>query len=303
MPPEEQRQTPPVCDYEGSDYQSTFWDQADRQYEDKVEEIALRRLLPPQGDLLLETGAGAGRNTPRYTGFKHVVVLDYSLSQIEQARRRLGADPEYIFVVADAYRLPFVAGLFDTSTMIRVIHHMSDAPLALHTQHRVLAPGGTFILEFANKRNIKSITRYLLRRQAWDPFSREPVEFAELNFDFHPRAMRGWLEQAGFSIQEQLTVSHFRMALLKRLLPTSILVSMDSAIQRTGNLWQLTPSVFVRATADKSGSPAQPGRFFACPECNSDLPGDPRDRIHEADITCASCGHLWEVREGIYIFK
>ena len=189
MPPEEQRQTPPVCDYEGSDYQSTFWDQADRQYEDKVEEIALRRLLPPQGDLLLETGAGAGRNTPRYTGFKHVVVLDYSLSQIEQARRRLGADPEYIFVVADAYRLPFVAGLFDTSTMIRVIHHMSDAPLALHTQHRVLAPGGTFILEFANKRNIKSITRYLLRRQAWDPFSREPVEFAELNFDFHPRAM------------------------------------------------------------------------------------------------------------------
>ncbi len=56
---------PPVCDYEGSDYQSSFWEQGDRRYEDQVEAIALRRLLPPGGKLLLEVGAGAGRNTPR----------------------------------------------------------------------------------------------------------------------------------------------------------------------------------------------------------------------------------------------
>ncbi len=55
---------PPVCDYDGSDYQSSFWDKGGREYEDRVEAIALKRLLPQSGHLLLELGAGAGRNTP-----------------------------------------------------------------------------------------------------------------------------------------------------------------------------------------------------------------------------------------------
>jgi len=51
--------TPPVCSYEGSDYQRTFWEAGERQYEDAVEAIALKRLLPQHGYLLLELGAGA----------------------------------------------------------------------------------------------------------------------------------------------------------------------------------------------------------------------------------------------------
>ena len=61
---------PPICNYEGSDYQKSFWEQGGRVYEDRAEAIALQRLLPARGELLLELGAGAGRNTPRYTGFK-----------------------------------------------------------------------------------------------------------------------------------------------------------------------------------------------------------------------------------------
>jgi len=36
---------PPVCDYEGSDYQSRFWETGGREYEDRCEGIALKRLL------------------------------------------------------------------------------------------------------------------------------------------------------------------------------------------------------------------------------------------------------------------
>ncbi|MHB8819157.1 MAG: class I SAM-dependent methyltransferase, partial [Bellilinea sp.] len=79
-------ETPPVCNYEGSDYQQSFWDQGGRAYEDAVEDVALRRLLPPSGRLMLELGAGAGRNTPRYHNFERVVLLDYSRTQLEQAR-------------------------------------------------------------------------------------------------------------------------------------------------------------------------------------------------------------------------
>ncbi|RPI33324.1 MAG: methyltransferase domain-containing protein [Chloroflexota bacterium] len=98
----------PICDYEGSDYQSSFWDSGGRAYEDQVEAIALRRLLQPGGDLLLEIGAGAGRNTPRYQGFNRIVLLDYSKTQLEQAQERLGRDERYVYVAANAYRLPFV---------------------------------------------------------------------------------------------------------------------------------------------------------------------------------------------------
>ena len=168
---------PPICDYEGSDYQTSFWDEGGRAYEDQIEAVALKRLLPPNGNLLLELGAGAGRNTPRYKGFERVVVMDYSLTQVQQAQERLGRSERYIYIAADVYRLPFVDGLFDAATMIRVIHHLAEAPMALGEIRRVMQPAGVFILEFANKLNIKAILRYLLHRQDWNPFTPEPVEF------------------------------------------------------------------------------------------------------------------------------
>src|SRR5512138_1548599 len=239
--------TPPVCDYEGSDYQTSFWDRGGREYEDRTEAIALRRLLPPKGRILLELGAGAGRNTPRYLGFDRIVLLDYSRTQLEQAQGRLGKSDKYIYVAADVYRLPFVDGLFDTATMIRTLHHMADAPKALEQVRNVLRSGGVFILEFANKLNLKAIVRYLSGRQKWNPFSPEPVEFVKLNFDFHPTAIREWLKRLGFSIEKTLSLSHFRVGFLKRIVPTGVLVFLDSLFQWTGAFWQLTPSVFVRA--------------------------------------------------------
>ena len=289
---------PPVCDYEGSDYQATFWDQGERAYEDQVEAIALRRLLPGGGRLLLELGAGAGRNTPRYQGFERIVLLDYSRTQLVQAQARLGREARYVYVAADAYRLPFAPGLFDAATMVRVLHHMANAPLVLQQVRRVLAQQAVFILEYANKQNIKAILRYALRRQDWNPFSPEPVEFAALNFDFHPASVRRWLGEADFRVERQLTVSHFRLGLLKRWAPLRLLVSMDSLAQLTGNWWQLSPSVFTRCVAGDSVLAAEAGAFFSCPVCSSIS----LDEI-EGALQCAACGRKWAVQDGIYDFR
>lgn len=288
---------PPVCNYEGSDYQSSFWEQGGRRYEDQCEATALRRLLPKEGQLLLELGAGAGRNTPRYTGFERVVLLDYSRTQLEQAVERLGLTERYVYVAADVYRLPFVDGLFDAATMIRVLHHMADAPLALRQVRRVLQPGATFVLEYANKQNLKAVLRYLLRRQDWSPFTPEPYEFTELNFDFQPRAVRQWLAESGFSLQRQLTVSHFRVELLKRMLPLRWLVGMDALASLTGDLWQLSPSVFTRSRAAGQTRLALPGDFFCCPACQGRL-----DEAQHA-LTCAACAKSYPVQDGIYDFR
>ena len=293
--------TPPVCDYTGSDYQTSFWDQGGREYEDRAEAIALKRLLPKSGQLMLELGAGAGRNTPRYAGFERIVLLDYSTTQLQQAQQRLGKSEHYVFVAADVYRLPFVDGLFDGATMIRTLHHMADAPKALGQVRNVLQPGATFILEFASKLNLKAILRYLLGKQEWSPFTLEPVEFVALNFDFHPKAVRNWLKDVGFRIEKTLTVSHFRIGLLKRLVPTGILVALDSLAQWTGSLWQLTPSVFVKAGLGGERSGAIPGnviQWFKCPAC-----GNPHLTAQEDILECSSCGGQWAVRDGIYDFR
>lgn len=290
------KDTPPVCDYEGSDYQSSFWDQGGRAYEDLAESIALSRLLPKEGKLLLEVGAGAGRNTPRYQGFERVVLLDYSRTQLQQAKQKLGSSGRFIYVAADVYRMPFTPGLFDTATMIRVLHHMVDAPLALAQVRKTLRSGGTFVLEYANKQNVKSILRYALRRQTWSPFSREPVEFAALNFDFHPKAVDDYLKMAGFSIERKLTVSHFRMGFFKRTLPPGFLARLDSLAQLTGDWWQLSPSVFVSSRAVGKPLASEPGSFFRCPQCGSSL------EETDSELCCQSCGSRWPIRDGIYDF-
>jgi len=290
--------TPKICSYEGSDYQSSFWDQGGRLYEDQVEAIALRRLLPSGGNLLLELGAGAGRNTPRYRGFERVVLLDYSLSQLEQAQARLGDNSRYIYVAADVYRLPFISGLFDAATMIRVLHHMADAPQALEQVRNVLQPGAVFILEYANKHNLKAILRYWLKQQSWNPFTLEPVEFAALNFDFHPGAVRRWLSQADFLVERCLTVSYFRVGLFKRLLPLKLLITLDSLLQWTGAWAQLSPSVFLRCKAQDRAASAEAGAFFRCLKCGS-------SRLSETSVflECQACGTRWPVHGGIYDFR
>jgi ubiquinone/menaquinone biosynthesis C-methylase UbiE len=289
---------PPVCDYEGSDYQASFWDTGQRQYEDQTEARALRAFLPPQGKLLLEIGAGAGRNTPRYAGFERIVLMDYSRTQLQQAQVRLGRSDRYIYVAADVYRLPFAPGLFDAATMIRVIHHLADAPAALQQIRTVLQPGALFILEFANKLNLKAIARWLLRRQNWSPFDPAPVEFVALNFDFHPQTMLRWLREAQLEPRRVRTLSYFRVPLLKRLAPTDLLVALDAALQPTGQFAQLSPSIFVRAHAVGLSPHTPPGKFFRCPECGSDSLNDNGDHLH-----CAGCGRRWAVRDGVYDFK
>jgi len=288
---------PPICSYEGSDYQSAFWDSGGRAYEDAVEQIALKRLLTRSGKLLLELGAGAGRNTARYTGFERVVLLDYSRTQLLQARERLGDDPRFLFVSADIYKLPFVDGLFDGATMIRTLHHMAQPGLALQSVRRVLSPNAQFLLEFANKRNLKSILRYLTGRQQWNPFSPEQVEFVELNFDFHPKTIRSLLKESHFSIEKQLNVSQFRVVWLKRHVPLKALVALDSALQWTGAFAQYAPSIWTLAEAvGASPAPAE-GSFFACPVCGGALAkvGQPQ--------SCPQCGHDWAYADGIHEFR
>lgn len=291
-------QRPPVCDYEQSDYPQAFWGGGEREYEDRAEAIALGRLLPSAGRQLLELGAGAGRHTPRYRGFERVVLLDYSRSQLEQAQARLGVGPRYTYVVGDVYRLPFSPATFDAATMIRALHHMAEPQRALAQVAATLEPGASFVLEYANKRNLKAVLRWLVGRQRWNPFHSDPIEFAELNFNFQPAAVERWLRQVGFQRQRRLAVSSFRLPLFKRAVPLKLLLTLESLVQQPGGWWPLSPSVFLQARFVGEEDAARPQTFWRCPACATDGLVE-----RSGGLRCRACGRLWAYRNGIYDFK
>ena len=235
------------CDYEGSGYRTDFWEGKGREYEDLAERIALRRLLPRRGRRLVEIGAGFGRLADLYRGHEQVILLDPAVSMLRQARESLGDEGHFQYVAASIYALPFADGALDTVVTVRVLHHLRRVPAALAEIRRITHPQGSYVLEYANKRHIKAILRYLARRQSWNPFSQEPVEFAELNFDFHPAWMEARLREAGFAIERRLAVSHFRLAVLKRLLGARLLAALDCWLQRPLAFLRLSPSLFLRA--------------------------------------------------------
>ena len=295
---EQIRECPPLCDYEDSTYRTDFWEGQEREYEDAVERLALKALLPPRGQRLLDVGAGFGRLASMYAGYEQVILLDYSRSQLEYARGRLG-DDRFIYVAADIYRLPLVANAVDTAVMVRVLHHLANASLAFRQLERVTRPQGTLLLEFANKRHIKNVARYFLR-QGVNPFDHQPHEFAELHYNFHPTWVDQQLREAGFGLEQQRSVSLFRANALKRFLPISLLVKLDGALQRITAPLAPGPSIFVRARTSRSGPLrlADPAHLFCCPGCGH----EPLHR-KEATLCCASCGTRWPIENGIYVFK
>jgi len=289
---------PRLCDYEDTDYRADFWEGRGREYEDLAERIALRRLLPSTGCRLIDIGAGFGRLSEFYGGYEQVVLLDYSRSLLRQAQARLGRDGRILYVAASFYAMPFVDSVFDTAMTVRVMHHVEDVAALLGEVARVLAGSGAYVLEFASKRHLKAIFRYVLRRQRWSPFEPAPYEFAEMNFNFHPAWMRDRLSEAGFHVKHQRTVSHFRLPLFKRWIPARFLAALDGLCQPTGAWWQLTPSVFVDCTVNKSGASTPAQFLFRCPACCS-------ASLYESDeaVACDGCGHLWPIEDGIYNFK
>jgi hypothetical protein len=73
-------------------------------------------------------------------------------------------------------------------------------------------------------------------------------------------------------------------------------------LQGTGELWQLTPSVFVRAQRQPTDGQetAVPDttdlcQIFRCPSCEQS-----RWNRSETEMLCLSCGARWAIDDGIY---
>lgn len=207
-------------------------------------------------------------------------------------------DDGFVYVAANLYDLPLADASVDSVVTVRVLHHVLDLEAAFRQFARILRPGGTYTLEYANKRHLKAILRYLVGRQTVSPFTLQPYEFAELNFDFHPDYVAGHLRKAGFVVEARRAVSSFRTAFLKRHLPLRLLVAADVLLQRPTAPLELAPSIFVRARVDKPGARCLNEALWRCLRCNATgLIETPEG------LECPACQTRWPIEEGIYNFK
>ncbi len=299
----------PVIDYEGSGYRTDFWVGQGREYEDAVERAALAQLLPAKGRRIAEIGAGFGRLADMYLGYEQIVLFDYSRTLLQEAVARWGDDPRFVFVAGNLYELPLADGVLDTLVMVRVMHHLADVPQALDQLRRVLHNKSVAVLEYANKRNLKAMARWLLGRQKWSPFTAEPVEFVKLNYDFHPEWMTERMGQAGLEITRQFGVSHFRLPVLKERIPAERLVGIEQPFFGLSGRFPVAPSVFVQTSAPGNGTHQSPSTeavdvhaLLCCPHCSaSQMRWD-----GENGVVCGSCsrryarqGKIWDMKEAV----
>jgi ubiquinone/menaquinone biosynthesis C-methylase UbiE/ribosomal protein S27E len=317
-------------DYENYDYQQ-FWEGSKRLYEDYSERIALRRLLrceETKGRLFLDIGCGYGRLFNEYRHFSKIVLVDYSMNNLVNARMRInsylsntaGNIPRVLYVAADAARLPFRAEIADVILTVRMVHHLEYPEKYFDQVRRILKKEGLYILEFANKRNTKNILRFFIGKMDISPFNKIPSQVGETIKNYHPSYIYDQLFSRGIDIEKSISVSNFRLGLLKKVAGTKVLSLLENLYQRFLPSISLGPSIFIKGIKDNSKSNHKDSTtvrqstltkkvtyinrlsdfidIIICPGCgNGDF------RIGKEKIECSSCGRVFSIKKGIIDFR
>lgn len=233
-----------IADYHGFDYQKSFWQGQGREYEHFADRLAVRRLLPKQGERVADICGGFGRLLPEYFGkYTEVHLFDYAQNLLDQAKQTHG--DKVITTQGSVYQLPYQSNMFDACVMVRASHHMENLPGAIAEIARVIKPQGKFILEIANKRNVLEILRQLAGRSTMQPFDLAPTSRNDKGFyNFHPKYVENIFKQNGLEIKTVLFVSFFRLPILKKLLGWRSLAMLEWLVQKPLGFLKLSPSIY-----------------------------------------------------------
>ncbi len=239
--------SPTICDYSDTDYAKEFWGKGKRLYEDQVERYALQKLLPKSGHTIVDLGAGFGRLTREYVNrFSDVVLFDYAQNLLDQAKEKYSHFTHIRYIQGNLYALPFADNSIDCLVTVRVMHHVDDIPAVLKEIHRVLKSGASVVMEYANKRHVVEILRYILRRKHIQPFSHQPSRRGDKTFwNFHPSYMDEQVKLAGFRLDRMLAVSLFRSTWLKQYFGDDNLAQVEKQLQVVLAPLRISPSIFI----------------------------------------------------------
>lgn len=227
-----------------------------RQYENRADQLALKRLLSltPQAKKLIDIGVGFGRLTRCY--HRHAAactLVDPSQKMLDQTRQNCHRQKNLTLVKAFVENLPFPKASFDTAIMVRTFHHLKEPERALAEVARVLKPQGYLILEFANKIHFKAQLRAWLQGTVGRLHTLKPAPVGQERqtkvpfLNYHPQHVIRLLKKHRFQIIQTLSVSNFRNPICKKLLPLSFLLFLEKISQKPYAAFWPGPSIFILA--------------------------------------------------------
>jgi ubiquinone/menaquinone biosynthesis C-methylase UbiE len=225
-----------------------------REYEHAAEEMAIRRLLRGRHfKHAVDVGGGYGRLSKYLTKFADKVTLaEPSQQQLDIAKIYLKDTPQVAQKLLQAADLKMKDASADLVLVVRVLHHLPDPMPELKEISRVLKPGGTFLLEFANDAHFLNRLRYAAKgkKVPEKPVSIQDeakVKAGELPFvNHHPKTIIPMLNKAGFEVEATLSGSNLRSPKLKRVLGKKPLLAVEKVMQPLLAPIYFGPSVWLR---------------------------------------------------------
>lgn len=140
--------------------------------------------LPLQG-AAADLGCGTGVLLARLAGRGGGAIgVDASPRMLELARRTCAAGGVELRL-GELEHLPLRDGEVQAAVLNLVLHHLREPAAGLGEAHRVLVPGGTLVVAELVRHQDESLR----------------AEFGDRWLGFTPGELRGWLEEAGFTIE------------------------------------------------------------------------------------------------------
>lgn len=223
-----------------------------RDYEHGAEEIAVRRLLNGKKfKNAIDIGGGYGRLSVLLEEFSDKVTLaEPSQQQLDLAKEYLKGRKNVSQKLMQADDLAFGDGTVDLAAMVRVMHHLPDPSKEFAEISRVLTQDGVFILELANYAHARNRLKHMVRGQRLpvepvDIRSKKNQRSEEIPFVNHnPKTVVKQLAHAGLRVEKVLSVSNLRSPALKRVMPRTMMLSLEKLLQTPLSSLYFGPSIF-----------------------------------------------------------
>ncbi len=228
-----------------------YWE--GRDYENAAEVVAIKNFLKGKRfKHAVDIGGGYGRLSVLLSEYADKVTLaEPSQQQLDIAEGFLKDYPQVDRKLMQVEDLQFADKSVDLVMMIRVMHHLPDPSVGFAEFARVLTDEGYLLLEIANYSHAQNRIKHALKFQKMptqpvDIRSTEHRNENEIAFVNHnPKTVIKQLAHAGMKVEKTLSVSNLRSPALKKIVPESMMLTLEKAMQKPLAKSYFGPSTFL----------------------------------------------------------
>lgn len=228
-----------------------YWE--GRDYENAAEVVAIKRFLNGKRfKHAVDIGGGYGRLSVLLSEYADKVTLaEPSQQQLDIAKDFLKDYPQIDRQIMQVDDLKFADGSVDLIMMIRVMHHLPDPTIGFKEFARALSDDGYLLLEVANYAHGMNRLKHALKGKK---LPTEPVDIRsaenrnddEIAFVNHnPKTVIKQLAHVGLRVEKTLSVSNLRSPGIKKIVPESMMLSIERGLQVPLAKTYFGPSTFL----------------------------------------------------------